>query len=79
MGEEGEIVKITMITQDDVPETIALIRAAGVRVWMLTGDKYSTAVQIGIACNLIARGILSLFIYVTFSYLNFLIFCLILT
>eukprot|EP00026_Physarum_polycephalum_P000875 Phypoly_transcript_00876.p1 GENE.Phypoly_transcript_00876~~Phypoly_transcript_00876.p1 ORF type:complete len:1138 (+),score=165.10 Phypoly_transcript_00876:253-3414(+) len=41
--------------QDEVPETIAVIRAAGVRVWMLTGDKYSTAVQIGIACNLIAR------------------------
>lgn len=41
--------------QDEVPETIAVIRAAGVKVWMLTGDKFSTAVQIGIACNLIAR------------------------
>eukprot|EP00299_Pterocystis_sp_00344_P014137 c6991_g1_i3.p1 GENE.c6991_g1_i3~~c6991_g1_i3.p1 ORF type:complete len:1039 (-),score=298.76 c6991_g1_i3:48-3164(-) len=38
--------------QEGVPETIADIREAGVSFWMLTGDKYSTALQIAVACNL---------------------------
>lgn len=25
--------------QDDVPETIAMLREAGIKVWVLTGDK----------------------------------------
>lgn len=29
--------------QDGVPDTIALLKAAGVSFWMLTGDKFSTA------------------------------------
>jgi len=33
--------------QDGVPETIALLRAAGIKVWMLTGDKQETAINIG--------------------------------
>lgn len=40
--------------QDGVPETIKCLRDANVRVWMLTGDKYSTAIQIGVSCNLIS-------------------------
>ncbi|OQU81318.1 hypothetical protein SORBI_3006G040500 [Sorghum bicolor] len=39
--------------QDGVPETIKLLRNAGINVWMLTGDKQNTAVQIGLLCNLI--------------------------
>jgi phospholipid-translocating ATPase len=42
--------------QDGVPETIQLMRDAGIGVWMLTGDKFSTAVQIALSCNLIKRG-----------------------
>lgn len=38
--------------QDGVPETIADLRAAGIKFWMLTGDKYTTAVQIANSCNL---------------------------
>jgi magnesium-transporting ATPase (P-type) len=38
--------------QDGVPETIALLRAAGVNFWMLTGDKFSTALTIARTCNL---------------------------
>lgn len=36
-----------------VPETIADLRTAGVKVWVLTGDKVETAVNIGFACRLL--------------------------
>ena len=42
--------------QARVPETIALLREADIRFWMLTGDKYATALQIGSSCNLIRDG-----------------------
>jgi phospholipid-translocating ATPase len=42
--------------QDGVPETIKLLKSAGINVWMLTGDKQHTAIQIGLLCNLIAPG-----------------------
>src|SRR5689334_11463325 len=38
--------------QERVPETIQLLRMASVKFWMLTGDKYSTALQVATACNL---------------------------
>ena len=40
--------------QDGVPETIESLRKAGMQVWVITGDKQETAVNIGYACNLIA-------------------------
>ncbi|ORX88939.1 phospholipid-translocating P-type ATPase [Basidiobolus meristosporus CBS 931.73] len=40
--------------QDGVPETIALFRDAGIKLWMLTGDKLTTAIQIATSCNLIS-------------------------
>jgi phospholipid-translocating ATPase len=40
--------------QDGVPETIQLLRAAGIKVWMLTGDKRATAIQIAQTCNMIS-------------------------
>ena len=39
--------------QDEVPETIRNFRLAGMKVWMLTGDKMNTAYNIGLSCNLI--------------------------
>ena len=39
--------------QEAVPETIALLIEAGIRVWVLTGDKQETAVEIGKSCRLI--------------------------
>jgi magnesium-transporting ATPase (P-type) len=39
--------------QQGVPETIELLRRAGIKIWMLTGDKLATAVQIATSCNLI--------------------------
>ena len=39
--------------QDGVPETIADLRTAGIKIWVLTGDKVETAVNIAHACKLI--------------------------
>ena len=41
--------------QDFVPETIEDLRNAGIKIWMLTGDKMSTAYNIGLSCNLISK------------------------
>ncbi|VDK46448.1 unnamed protein product [Anisakis simplex] len=38
--------------QEGVPETIKSLKAAGIHVWMLTGDKRETAVNIAIAAAL---------------------------
>jgi phospholipid-translocating ATPase len=35
-----------------VPETISCLRKAGIVVWVLTGDKQETAVNIAYACSL---------------------------
>jgi len=40
--------------QDGVPECIANIVKAGVNIWMLTGDKEETAINIAVACNLVS-------------------------
>ena len=39
--------------QNGVPETIELLIKANIRVWVLTGDKQETAIEIGKSCNLI--------------------------
>ena len=41
--------------QDNVPETIKEIRSAGIKMWVLTGDKLDTAENIGHSCNLISK------------------------
>ncbi|KAJ7029355.1 phospholipid-translocating ATPase [Mycena alexandri] len=41
--------------QDGVPETIADLKRAGIKVWVATGDKLETAVAIGHSTNLIAK------------------------
>uniref|UniRef100_A0A5S6QGZ7 Phospholipid-transporting ATPase n=1 Tax=Trichuris muris TaxID=70415 RepID=A0A5S6QGZ7_TRIMR len=38
--------------QPGVPECIQALRSAGINVWVLTGDKTETAVNIAYACNL---------------------------
>lgn len=42
--------------QHDVKATLELIRNAGVKVWMLTGDKIETATNIAVASRLVGRG-----------------------
>ncbi|KAM9834885.1 phospholipid-transporting ATPase VB [Syngnathus typhle] len=39
--------------QESVPDTILALREAGIKVWVLTGDKLETAVNIGYACQLL--------------------------
>ncbi|NXA05938.1 AT8B3 ATPase, partial [Sapayoa aenigma] len=39
--------------QDGVPETIQLLKLGNIRVWVLTGDKQETAMNIGYACKLL--------------------------
>ncbi|KAJ6668531.1 hypothetical protein lerEdw1_012013 [Lerista edwardsae] len=39
--------------QEGVPETIEKLRRAGINIWMLTGDKQETAINIGYACKLL--------------------------
>uniref|UniRef100_A0A670KFG6 P-type phospholipid transporter n=1 Tax=Podarcis muralis TaxID=64176 RepID=A0A670KFG6_PODMU len=40
--------------QDGVPETIQLLKRGDIKVWVLTGDKQETAVNIGFACRLLS-------------------------
>jgi magnesium-transporting ATPase (P-type) len=39
--------------QDGVPETIQKLATAGIKLWMLTGDKVETAINIGRSCRLL--------------------------
>ena len=38
-----------------MPQTLAVLKSAGLRFWMLTGDKPSTAQTIAKTCNLMPR------------------------
>ena len=48
--------------QENVPEVIKELRQAEIKIWMLTGDKLSTAYNIGLSCNLINKDIKTFFI-----------------
>ncbi|ONK62796.1 uncharacterized protein A4U43_C07F8230 [Asparagus officinalis] len=40
--------------QQGVPEAIESLRQAGIKVWVLTGDKQETAISIGYSCKLLS-------------------------
>jgi phospholipid-translocating ATPase len=42
--------------QDGVKPTLELLRNAGLKIWMLTGDKIETATCIAISSKLISRN-----------------------
>ena len=48
--------------QDYVPDTIANLREAGIKIWVLTGDKIETAINIGYSCQLLTNELLKIFI-----------------
>ena len=39
--------------QDGVPDTIHTLQEAGIKVWVLTGDRQETAINIGYSCRLL--------------------------
>ncbi|XP_029649206.1 phospholipid-transporting ATPase ID isoform X2 [Octopus sinensis] len=48
--------------QDGVPETIANLALAGIKIWVLTGDKQETAINIGYSCKLLTDEMEEIFI-----------------
>ncbi|XP_075400580.1 phospholipid-transporting ATPase IK [Tenrec ecaudatus] len=46
--------------QDGVPETIKCLKDGNIKVWVLTGDKQETAVNIGFACQLLTEDMVIL-------------------
>ncbi|EPZ33774.1 P-type ATPase, cytoplasmic N domain-containing protein [Rozella allomycis CSF55] len=43
--------------QDQVPETINVLSMAGIKIWVLTGDRQETAINIGYSCKLLNEEI----------------------
>lgn len=41
--------------QDGVPDTIHTLAQAGIKIWVLTGDRQETAINIGYSCKLITE------------------------
>ncbi|KAI9280041.1 hypothetical protein BY458DRAFT_430915 [Sporodiniella umbellata] len=41
--------------QDGVPETIRTLQEANIKVWVLTGDRQETAINIGYSCRLLSE------------------------
>ena len=41
--------------QDGVPDTIHTLQTAGIKVWVLTGDRQETAINIGMSCKLLSE------------------------
>ena len=48
--------------QDDVARTIAILKEAGIKVWVLTGDKIETAINIAYSCSLLTNELEQLII-----------------
>lgn len=42
--------------QDGVPDTIHTLQQAGIKIWVLTGDRQETAINIGMSCRLISES-----------------------
>lgn len=53
-----ELIGVTAIEdklQDKVGEVIQDLKTAGINVWVLTGDKIETAINIGYSCRLLSE------------------------
>nr|XP_020656339.1 phospholipid-transporting ATPase ID-like isoform X1 [Pogona vitticeps]XP_020656340.1 phospholipid-transporting ATPase ID-like isoform X1 [Pogona vitticeps] len=48
--------------QDGVPQTIETLGRAQIKIWVLTGDKQETAVNIGYSCNMLYDDMKDIFI-----------------
>ncbi|KAG6801693.1 phospholipid-transporting ATPase ID isoform X7 [Apis mellifera caucasica] len=54
--------------QDGVPQTIANLGLAGIKIWVLTGDKQETAINIGYSCQLLTDDLTDVFIVDSTTY-----------
>ncbi|XP_050086046.1 phospholipid-transporting ATPase ID isoform X2 [Anopheles aquasalis] len=60
-----ELIGVTAIEdklQDGVPQTIANLQLAGIKIWVLTGDKQETAINIGYSCQLLTDDMVDVFV-----------------
>ncbi|KAG7245496.1 hypothetical protein INR49_010947 [Caranx melampygus] len=48
--------------QEGVPETIACLNLADIKIWVLTGDKLETAMNIGYSCNMLRDDMNEVFV-----------------
>ncbi|OMJ85922.1 hypothetical protein SteCoe_12625 [Stentor coeruleus] len=72
MAEVGEMIEthlelvgataIEDMLQEKVPQTIKTLREAGIKIWVLTGDKIETAINIAFSCNLISHDMIRIII-----------------
>ncbi|CAF3403244.1 unnamed protein product [Rotaria socialis] len=46
--------------QDQVPQSLIMLQRAGIKIWVLTGDKKETAVNIGYSCKILSDQMLNL-------------------
>jgi len=42
--------------QEGVPDAIHTLQQAGIKIWVLTGDRQETAINIGLSCRLISES-----------------------
>lgn len=49
--------------QDDVPDTIATLAEADIKIWVLTGDKVETAINIGYSSHLLTDDMTEVFVF----------------
>jgi len=55
---EFELIGATAIEdklQDEVADTISILKEAGIKIWVLTGDKIETAINIGYSCKVLSN------------------------
>lgn len=52
--------------QNGVPNCIDKLAQAGIKIWVLTGDKMETAINIGFACSLLRQGMKQIIINLDF-------------
>ncbi|KAK7281787.1 hypothetical protein RIF29_10064 [Crotalaria pallida] len=49
--------------QNGVPDCIDKLAQAGIKIWVLTGDKMETAINIGFSCSLLRQGMKQIIIH----------------
>ena len=56
--------------QDGVPEAVNRLAHAGIKIWVLTGDKVETAINIGYACRYVSFSCSFMYVHSLYSYVE---------